>query len=251
MVVYETFIVDQVQFGKPRNPDHLLRRNELLDMFCDFRCLRYREGIIDGKRAIASILAEKLTRAGLRHRKTGRKETFMSIMELVQRRYSVRAYRPDPVEEDKLNYVLEAARLAPTAGNRQPLRLIVIHTVGKEAELRVVYNRDWFVQAPTLICACAVPSEAWVRCDGKNYSDVDVAIAMDHLVLAAAEQGLGTCWVAAFDPVAAKSLLHLPEGIEPIVFTPLGYPMDTPKPKKRKTLAELCDTSGTGAVQPK
>ncbi len=163
----------------------------------------------------------------------------MDFSELVKARYSVRAYKPDPVEEDKLGQVLEAARLAPTAANRQPFQIIVIHTAGREAELKRIYNRGWFVQAPLVLCACGVPAENWVRMDGKNYNDVDVTIAMDHLILAAADIGLGTCWIAAFDPAAAREVLGLPDGVEPVAFTPLGYPADTPRPKSRKPLETL------------
>jgi nitroreductase len=163
----------------------------------------------------------------------------VEFSELIEKRYSVRAYKPDPVEDDKLHQVLEAARLAPTAANRQPFQLIVIHTAGREAELKRIYNRDWFVQPPLVICACGTPAQGWVRRDGKNYSDVDVAIAMDHLILAAANLGLGTCWIAAFDPTAAREVLHLPDDVEPIAFTPLGYPADQLGSKKRKALSEL------------
>jgi nitroreductase len=163
----------------------------------------------------------------------------MEFSELVEKRYSVRAYKPEPVESDKLQQVLEAARIAPTAANKQPFQLMVIHTKGREAELKRIYNRDWFVQPPLIICACSVPAQAWIRKDGKNYSDVDSAIAMDHLILAATNLGLGTCWIAAFDPKAAREVLHLPDDVEPIAFTPLGYPADQPTPKKRKTLPEL------------
>lgn len=163
----------------------------------------------------------------------------MEFSELIKKRYSVRAYKPDPVEDEALNQVLEAARLAPTAANRQPFQLIVIHTAGREAELRRIYNRDWFVQAPLIICACGIPAQGWIRRDGKNYTDVDVAIVMDHLILAAADLGLGACWIGAFDPTAAREVLGLPDGVEPIVFTPLGYPADRPRPKKRKPLSEL------------
>jgi nitroreductase len=163
----------------------------------------------------------------------------MDFSELIRARYSVRAYKPDPVEEDKLGQVLEAARLAPTASNRQPFQIIVIHTAGREAELKRIYNRGWFVQAPLVVCACGIPAENWVRVDGKNYNDVDVAIAMDHLILAAADIGLGTCWIAAFDPAAAREVLNLPDGVEPVAFTPLGYPADTPRPKSRKSLETL------------
>jgi len=163
----------------------------------------------------------------------------MDFSELIKKRYSVRAYKPNPVEDDALNQVLEAARLAPTAGNRQPFQLIVIHTAGREEGLKRIYNRDWFVQAPLVICACGIPAQGWTRSDGKNYTDVDVAIVMDHLILAATSLGLGTCWIAAFDPTAAREVLGLPDGVEPIVFTPLGYPADQPKPKKRKASSEL------------
>jgi nitroreductase len=152
----------------------------------------------------------------------------MEFFELIKKRYSVRAYRSKPIEEEKLQKVLDAARIAPTAANRQPFRFIVIHTQGRESELRRVYNREWFFKAPIVICACAVPDGAWTRVDGKNYSDVDTTIAMDHLILAAADQGLGTCWVAAFDPSAAREVLGLSENEEPIAFTPIGYPADEP-----------------------
>jgi len=164
----------------------------------------------------------------------------MQFIELVKKRYSVRSYKPGPVEDDKLQSVLQAARLAPTAANRQPFRLIVVPTKNRESELLRIYKRPWFVQAPVVICICAVPDEAWVRSDGKDYSDVDAAIVMDHLVLAAADLGLGTCWIGAFDPVAAREVLGIPEQANPIAFTPLGYPADQPPAtKKRKTLDDL------------
>jgi nitroreductase len=163
----------------------------------------------------------------------------VEFRELVRKRYSVRAYKPDPVEEEKLEQVLEAMRLAPTAVNRQPFQFVVINTKGREAELRRIYGREWFVQAPLIICACGVPAQNWVRSDGKNYNDVDVAIAMDHLVLAATDLGLGTCWIAAFDPAAAREVLGLPDGVEPVAFTPLGYAADQPRTKERKALKEL------------
>jgi nitroreductase len=163
----------------------------------------------------------------------------MDFKQLTEARYSVRAYKPDPVEDEKLHQVLDAARLAPTAANRQPFQLIVIRTAGREAELGRIYGRSWFVQAPLVICACGVEAEGWVRMDGKPYVDVDVSIVMDHLVLAAADIGLGTCWIAAFDPAAAREVLGLPDGVEPVAFTPLGYPADNPTAKKRKALSDL------------
>jgi nitroreductase len=163
----------------------------------------------------------------------------MAFSELVARRYSVRAYKPDAVKDEQLDIVLQAARLAPTAANRQPFRIIVIQVKGREEELKRVYGRDWFVQAPLVLCACGVPAQGWIRKDGKNYTNVDVAIVVDHMTLAATDVGLGTCWVGAFDPVAAREVLGLPDDVEPIAFTPLGYAADQPGPKKRKPLSEL------------
>jgi nitroreductase len=116
---------------------------------------------------------------------------------------------------------------------------VVVHTAGRAEELKRIYSRDFFVRAPIVVCACGIPADNWVRKDGKNYNDVDVAIAMDHLILAATNEGLGTCWIGAFDAQAAKEVLGLPDGVEPIVFTPLGYPAGEAPRKKRKDLSEL------------
>ena len=91
----------------------------------------------------------------------------MSFSKLIQERYSVRGYKPDPVEEEKLLAVLGAARQAPTAGNRQRFQLIVIHTEGREEELGRIYGREWFVQAPIVICACRYPMDI---IDPKNWT---------------------------------------------------------------------------------
>jgi len=163
----------------------------------------------------------------------------MDFFELIGKRYSVRAYQSKPVEANKLEEILEAARLAPTAANRQPFQIIIVDTQGREPELKRIYGRDWFVQAPLVLCACAATQEGWTRGDGKNYSEVDTAIAMDHLILAAAALGLGTCWIAAFDRAAAKEVLGLPDDVEPVALTPLGYPADEAKPKTRKSLSDL------------
>jgi len=163
----------------------------------------------------------------------------MDVLETIAARYSVRGYKRDPVNDETLQRVLEAARQAPTAANRQPFRLVVVHTRGNEEELSRVYDRSWFVQAPLVIGVVAVPGEAWRRSDDKPYDEVDATIAMDHLVLAATSLGLGTCWIAAFDPAAAREVLGLPDEVEPIAFTPLGYPDKEPTRTSRRALDEL------------
>jgi nitroreductase len=163
----------------------------------------------------------------------------MEFAELIAGRYSVRAYKSDPVEDHQLQKVLEAARLAPTAANRQPFQILVVHTAGRSEELRRIYHREWFVQAPLIIGVCGLSSQAWVRQDSRSYLAVDAAIVMDHMILAAADAGLGTCWIANFNAAAAREILGLPEGAEPLLFTPLGYAADRPGVKERKPLSEL------------
>jgi nitroreductase len=166
-------------------------------------------------------------------------EANMEFFECVESRRSVRAYKSDQVEGEKLERVLEAGRLAPTASNKQPFSVFVLHTEGREPELRKIYDKDWFVAAPIVLLVCSVPGEAWVRKDGKNYADADATIAMDHMIMTATGLGLGSCWVANFDAKAAREIFKLEEGWEPLVFTPLGYPKETPAPRPRKKLESI------------
>ena len=161
----------------------------------------------------------------------------MELSEVIEKRYSVRGYKQDPVEEEKLLAVLEAARQAPTAANRQRFQLIVIHTEGREEALGRIYGREWFVQAPIVICACRYPM--YPERKRKDYTDVDIGIVVDHLILKAAELGLGTCWIGAFDPDVTREVLGLPDEVEPVIFTPLGYPDAPPRGTDRKPLSEL------------
>lgn len=147
------------------------------------------------------------------------------FLALAERRCSVRAYRPDPVPADILQDVLRAASLAPSACNRQPWCFVVVSDPARRRTLGMAYDREWFWTAPTIVAVCVAPASAWTRpYDGKNYAYVDGAIAMDHLTLAAAAAGLGTCWIGAFDPATAASVLALPDGWEIVAMTPLGYP---------------------------
>jgi nitroreductase len=165
----------------------------------------------------------------------------MEYFELIEKRYSVRNYKNNPVEEEKLLKVLEAARLAPTAHNNQAFKVVVIRTAGREAELKKIYHGDFFVQAPIVLGIFSIPEKNWVRSDGINYSYVDSAIVADHIILAATDLGLGTCWIGAFNPQAARDVVGLGKGFEPVAFTPLGYPgsSDVNNVKKRKPLDEI------------
>lgn len=163
----------------------------------------------------------------------------MDIYEAIESRHSVRSYLDTPVEKEKLERILRAAQLAPTATNSQAFKIYVVPTAGRKDMLKSVYHRDWFSQPPCVLLVCTDKSRCWVRRDGKPYGDVDSAIVMDHIILAATAEGLGTCWIGAFDAEAAKQAFGLPENLEPVAFTPLGYEQKGPYNKMRRDISEL------------
>ena len=165
----------------------------------------------------------------------------MKFIELAEKRCSIRSFKPDPVPEEILNEVLQAGSLAPTAKNLQPFHFIVVRDPSKLDELATAYPAPFFREAPVVIVVCTDASKGWTRDrhDGKNYTDVDAAIATDHMTLAAADLGLGTCWIGAFDPVRVTEVLGLPDGVEPLILLPLGYPNRSGLPKTRKPLEKL------------
>jgi len=158
----------------------------------------------------------------------------MNFLELVKQRYSCRAYKPLGVEKEKLEYILECVRLAPSAVNKQPWCFRIVSKEEDKVRLQQCYNRDWFKTAPMYVVASVLHDEEWVRSDGKHHGDIDIAIAVEHLCLAATEQGLATCWVCNFDAVLCKELFNLSDNEEPAVLIPLGYAEDEVKPKNRK-----------------
>lgn len=163
----------------------------------------------------------------------------MDFMELVRNRYSCRAYKALDVEKEKLDYMMECVRLAPSAVNKQPWRFRIVSSEEEKAKMQQCYNREWFRTAPLYVIASVQHDEEWVRADGKHHGDIDVAIAVEHLCLAATEQGLATCWVCNFDAVLCKELFALPEDEEPAVIIPIGYAADEPKEKTRKAINEI------------
>jgi nitroreductase len=165
----------------------------------------------------------------------------MKFIELAEKRRSIRSYKPDPVPESLLDEVLLAGNLAPTAKNLQPFHLIVVRDANARAALAASYPAPFFIEAPVVIVICTEASKAWTRdrYDGKNYCEVDAAIAIDHMTLAATDLGLGTCWIGAFDPDLVKETMGLPEGIEPLNMLLLGYPAEEGRVKTRKALGEV------------
>lgn len=165
----------------------------------------------------------------------------MKFIELAEKRCSIRKYKPDPVPEELLNEVLQAGRLAPTAKNLQPFHFIVVRESVRLDELAKAYPAPFLREAPVVIVVCTEASAAWTRGrhDGKNYAEVDTAIAVDHMTLAAADLGLGTCWIAAFDPEKVSAAMGLPDAVEPLILMPLGYPHEDGREKDRKPLKDL------------
>lgn len=154
-------------------------------------------------------------------------------------RHSSRQYDPAPISRAEIEAVLEAARLAPSACNRQPWRLYVVTDPAKR-RLMLAKSRPAFADAPVLIAAVGLHSEAWHRpSDGKDHTDVDVAIAVEHICLAAADLGFDTCWVCSFDTEAAVRELGLAPGEEPIALIPMGRASTQAPEKTRKPLAEI------------
>jgi nitroreductase len=178
----------------------------------------------------------------------------MEVYEAIRTRRSIRAYENKPVEEEKLRRVLEAARLAPSAGNRQPWRFIVVTDLKMKEKLKAAKEKmrpppppgapprrlfgGPLETAPVLIVGCALPSESF---PGTDFWKIDVTIALQNLVLAAWEQGLGTCWIGVFhEEEEVKKALGLPEEARVVAMVALGYPAEIKEPvKDRRPLEEL------------
>ncbi len=168
-------------------------------------------------------------------------ELTMKFIDLAKQRVSIRSYTKKPVSKKMLTEILEAGRLAPSACNYQPFQFVVVKEKENLAALAKGYPAPWFAEAPVVIAICTKPSIAWTRKkhDDKNYTDVDGAIAADHMTLAAAELGIGTCWVGAFDPKIIRKALGVPRSVEPLILLTLGHPNEKGRPKIRKPLNEL------------
>lgn len=165
----------------------------------------------------------------------------MNFLELTQQRYSARSYSSDKIEQEKLDYLLECARLAPSAVNYQPWHFFIVKSDEQKQRIQQAYPRQWFAEAPLYIVVCTDSSTAWVRkTDGKNHSDIDAAIAAEHICLAATEQGLGSCWICNFDPDILKKNLNLSPAENPVVIISLGYVKRSPEnPPQRKDMTEI------------
>jgi len=158
----------------------------------------------------------------------------VQFTEVVRRRRSIRRYKTTPVPEEVLNEILEAARLAPSAGNRQPWHFLVVRDEETKQQLGM---SSWVAEAPVVILGCVD-----TRVRDEPLCIVDLSIAFEHIVLAAANSGLGTCWIGRYvagSDETVKRVLGMPKHVKVVAVTPLGYPDETPEPKVRKSLSEI------------
>lgn len=163
----------------------------------------------------------------------------MDFLGLVTSRHSVRSYRPRPVEQDKLDRILEAVRLAPSGSNRQPWKFVVVRDADVRRRLvAACSDQEFIAQAPVVIAGVGLMPDRVMRCDIPG-DPVDVTIAMEHLALAATAEGLGTCWIGAFDQDQVREVLGIPESVKVVAVMTLGYPADSPRPKGRKPVGEI------------
>ena len=165
----------------------------------------------------------------------------MDVMEAISKRRSIRSWQDKPVEKEKLERVLEAGRLAPSANNRQPWRFVVVTDETTRKNLATAANDQAFVgEAPVVLVGCAVETDRIMAC-GQHCYPIDIAIAMTNMTLTAVAEGLGTCWIGAFNEDKVKKVLDIPEEVRVVELMPLGYPEGPPKPaRSHKTLQEFC-----------
>jgi nitroreductase len=165
----------------------------------------------------------------------------MSVLDIIRTRRSVRKYKDDPVPEEVLARVLEAVRLAPSAKNLQPWKFIVVRDRATKRMLaKAAFDQYFMSDADVVIAACGFPEKAYPR-QGRymNSWPIDVTIAFEHLILQAEEEGLGTCWIGAFDEAEVKAVLGVPEEVRVLAMTPLGRPDESPRERGRKSLEEI------------
>jgi nitroreductase len=162
----------------------------------------------------------------------------MTLLDIIRKRYSCRAYHQKPVEQDKLDQLFEAARLAPSARNTQDWRFVVVTDSQIKRQLAETTNRpDVFDKAGAIIAACS--NSDYIMSCGQPIAPIDVAIALEHIALQAAELGLGTCWIGSFKTEKVRTILKIPDNIQIIELMTVGYPADSPKQPKRDPMEKI------------
>lgn len=163
----------------------------------------------------------------------------MNVFEAIRARRSIRRYQNKPVEIEKMNQILDAARRAPSAKNWQDWRFVVVRESAIRLQLaEAACGQKFVAEAPVVIACCTVKPDYLLQC-GQSLGTIDVSIAIDHMTLAAVALGLGTCWVGAFYEERVKQILEIPESVRIVELLTLGYPSENPAPRLRKSLEEI------------
>ena len=163
----------------------------------------------------------------------------MDVMTAIKKRRSIRHYNDKPIEEEKLDKILEAGRLAPSAGNLQEWKFVIVRDKGTREKLAKTSTAERFIrEAPATIIACATITDYVMECGQLAYP-IDVAIAVDHITLKAVEEGLGTCWVGGFAEEEVKKILGIPDNIRIVTLLTIGYPKYVPGQRNRKIIEEI------------
>lgn len=155
----------------------------------------------------------------------------MNFLELAKSRYSVRKYKNIPIEKEKINSILEAAWVSPTAANKQPNRFLVISDPSYISKLQKATATHG---APLVIIVCGDKNTSWTRSfDNASMIDVDASIATDHMMLEAENLGLGSCWITYFNPEVLRSEFNIPDNLIPVNILAIGYSDENPKSSER------------------
>jgi len=163
----------------------------------------------------------------------------MDVLTAIKGRRSIRKYSSKPVEEEKLQMVLEAARLSPSASNLQNWKFVVVRDAAKiKKMMEAAYHQPFVGEAPVVLVACGTDPDGVMRC-GQHKHSIDLSIAMAYMILEAYEQGLGTCWLGRFDEELVREILEIPQEIRVVAVTPLGYADESPDPRPRKSMGEV------------
>lgn len=168
----------------------------------------------------------------------------MEFYDVLKQRRSIRGYKPESVPDSTLEHIMQAVQLAPTACNRQPFQLLLVKDTAVRAKICAACQFKFLTQAPVLAVMLTNESEAWTRFEGNSAADIDASIVMEHFVLSAAAEGLGTCWICAFDRKDMDEALGIEPPYRSFAISPLGFAAETPRPFVRKNLNEIIKIIG-------
>ena len=163
----------------------------------------------------------------------------MDFYDVIKSRRSIRSYKSDPIPEKSLKKIADAIQQAPSACNLQPWKFLLVTNEKKRNDICSCYGGKWLTEAPAILVAIGNKDLCWKRPEGTPITDIDIGIAMEHAVLAATAEGLGSCWICAYDMEEMNKTMHIIDPWSILAITPLGYPKDKTPQKQHKSVDEL------------